>query len=292
MTFADLCCGSGALTIRLLDGPDATPPAPYMGGKRRWAAGILDLLGIRGERPDRIVMADSGPWGRFWRTVLVDDGPDVVARAIRRACRSWGADQAFYAWDEIRSEGVPADGPTFAARFLCLQAANGRARPVGVDGDKWVTAGYAHLTDSARRRQMPERLRPLALARKVEALGRGWPPVEVYTCDVREMPIDWAGPDAVAYIDPPYAGTTGYGSNELGREDVRAVAARLAAQGCTVAVSESEPLPWAGWHHAQPARSSSTWQPRTFAKTSEWLTMSTPPADVQRQQRLPLEAHG
>ena len=61
MMFADLCCGAGAVTLRLIGGDAVEPPAPMMGGKRRFAPGILDMLGVRGRRPDGLLMVDAGP---------------------------------------------------------------------------------------------------------------------------------------------------------------------------------------------------------------------------------------
>ena len=43
--WADLCCGSGALTLELLSHGRVQPPAAYLGGKRAYAADIIRLMG-------------------------------------------------------------------------------------------------------------------------------------------------------------------------------------------------------------------------------------------------------
>ncbi len=46
--WVELCCGSAAVTLRLLGGRKAVPPASYQGGKRKYAHAILDALGLPG----------------------------------------------------------------------------------------------------------------------------------------------------------------------------------------------------------------------------------------------------
>lgn len=283
-TWLDLCCGSLAVTLRLIGGHDAPPPpASYMGGKRRWAESILDLMGVRGRRPERVVLCDAGEWGAFWQAVLVDGhGPAVVAQ-LRQWARDGEKGEAL--WHELESVGVPDDPAERAAAFVALQAANHASKPVCVSGDGvwWNTAGYAHLSALAVSKGFRERLLPHTIADRLQAvLGLDWPPVTV----LRALDDVQAEPGAVAYIDPPYAGTTGYGLPEV---DVPALAARLAAQGARVAVSEGRPLPFDGWHHARP-QPGRTWQACTFGPTDEWLTLSQPAAPQAEQMALALEA--
>jgi hypothetical protein len=82
-------------------------------------------------------------------------------------------------------------------------------------------------------------------------------------------------PGAVVVFDPPYAGTTGYGS-DLPREAVLQVAERWRSAGCLVAVCEQEPLPLPGWHHVDLGRTDGI--KRTFSRQQrEVLTISAPP---------------
>ena len=87
-------------------------------------------------------------------------------------------------------------------------------------------------------------------------------------------PGDLSG--VVVYADPPYAGTTGYGSN-LTRDEVIAYALDFDRLGAVVCISEAEPVidTW----YATEITGGRKGQKRTFSKQQrEWLTMSRPPA--------------
>jgi 16S rRNA G966 N2-methylase RsmD len=84
-------------------------------------------------------------------------------------------------------------------------------------------------------------------------------------------------PGSIAYIDPPYQGTTGYG-NDLPRAEVCALAERWASAGALVVISEAEPIAeLAGWSTVE-ITGERHGQKRTFSKQKrEFLTMSAPP---------------
>jgi hypothetical protein len=94
-------------------------------------------------------------------------------------------------------------------------------------------------------------------------------------------------PGTVAYMDPPYVGTTGYG-HDLPRSEVVALARRWAAAGAMVAISEAEPiadLTAEGWRAVR-IDGERMGQKRTFSKQqAEWLTLSRPPAWTPFEQR-------
>ena len=273
-TFFDLCCGTGALTLRLLD-PNAEP-FPMTGCKRDYAPALLDLLGIRGQRPDRIVMVDAGPWGDFWQTVAQVGRGAEVAEYVQDVVGAAGAGAAVFE-HFAKAEPVPSDPVARAAVFACLQVANARGRAVQVDGDAWVTHGYAHLSDLAREKGFGERLRPHRVAERIRTLaGIDWPPTVVHAADLRTIDLDPREGDVVA-MDPPYDRTLGYGDRDLDRGEVLYQARMLAARGAVVGICEGEPLKadLPGWYAAAVAGSS--WRARTMGDTTEWLTMTHPP---------------
>ena len=97
-------------------------------------------------------------------------------------------------------------------------------------------------------------------------------------------------PGTVAYMDPPYVGTTGYG-HDLPRSEVVTLARRWAAAGAMVAISEAEPigdLVAEGWHAVR-IDGERKGQARTFSKQKdEWLTLSNAPTWTPKTQvRLP-----
>ena len=98
--------------------------------------------------------------------------------------------------------------------------------------------------------------------------------------DAREVHPPALPPGTIAYVDPPYVGTTGYAS-DLPRSEVVALARRWHAAGAVVCISEAEPIPELtadGWHAVR-IDGERVGQARTFSRQkSEWLTLSDPPA--------------
>ncbi len=278
--WAEICAGGAATTLRLLAGPAGDPPANYMGGKRRFAPAILDALGLEAKaRVERVVLCDAGPWGRLWKILLGPAGFDRTAVALR----SFGTRKGRELFEALAGAPQPDHGPTWAAAFLLLQAGNSRGRPVEALPDgTWRTAGYAR-GDTARCNCLPS-----GAARRVLRLAHvPWPPdrVQVFDCDARLLDVE-ALRITHAYIDPPYAGTTGYGA-ALPREDVLALARRLQAAGAVVAVSEGEKLAGLDDFHALDLSdySKAGNRNRTFSKSrAEILHVSRPPAKVPAAQ--------
>ena len=82
--------------------------------------------------------------------------------------------------------------------------------------------------------------------------------------------------DCVVYMDPPYAGTTGYAAT-LSRDQVVRHARAYAELGATVAISEAEVVipEWC----AVEITGGRKGQKRTFSKQqAEWVTMNQEPA--------------
>lgn len=83
----------------------------------------------------------------------------------------------------------------------------------------------------------------------------------------------------IIYMDPPYAGTTGYAA-DLSREEVVMHARDFASLGATVAISEAEAIPdlvRSGWHSVE-ITGGRVGQKRTFSKQQqEIITMNKPP---------------
>lgn len=118
----------------------------------------------------------------------------------------------------------------------------------------------------------------------VESVGRRWPSVHVspHIPSAAEVtaaigtPGDLEG--CIIYMDPPYAGTTGY-TADLSREEVVAHALDFASLGATVAISEAEAIPdlvRSGWHSVE-ITGGRLGQKRTFSKQQqEVITMNRP----------------
>jgi len=98
--------------------------------------------------------------------------------------------------------------------------------------------------------------------------------------DARDIDPPALPPGTIAYIDPPYVGTTGYAS-DLPRSEVVALARRWHAAGAVVCISEAEAIPELvsdGWHAVR-IDGERVGAKRAFSKQqAEWLTLSHPPA--------------
>ena len=98
--------------------------------------------------------------------------------------------------------------------------------------------------------------------------------------DARDIHPPPLPPGCVAYFDPPYIGTTGYG-NDLTRAEVCEMAERWASAGAAVYISEAEPIAdLDGWHSVE-ITSTRVGQKRTFSTErgrTEWLTCNREPA--------------
>ena len=98
--------------------------------------------------------------------------------------------------------------------------------------------------------------------------------------DARDIDPPALPPGTIAYMDPPYVGTTGYAS-DLPRSEVVTFARRWHAAGAVVCISEAEAIPELtadGWHAVR-IDGERVGQKRTFSRQqAEYLTLSHPPA--------------
>lgn len=275
LTIVELCAGSAAVSTRALG--YRYPLLTYMGGKAKWARRVLDALGVA-ERPSRVLLVDPGPWGDTWAVLSMHR--EEVAERLQQMVGS----DPHEAWGRLREE-VPACPVERAAAHLALQVWNWRNKPIGRAGDSWTgVAGFSRTTAyglpptphfGAVKPQLP---RLLAKLRAMDLSA-----IEARQCSAVELePI----PGAVVYIDPPYQGTTGYG-HDLTRAEVLETVYRWASAGCTVAVSEAEPL-LGGHAVALGARASGALGPRK--KRPEWLTVYGAEAATRVQLSMWMEA--
>lgn len=182
-TFYDLCCGSGAVAVELVN---------------------------RGIPPSRITMVDAGPWGLVWerigngsfdltRFADVIDAIPTDPRLIEKHVKS------------LSEASVDDDSPYV---FLVLQAAAFGSKAVWVSDGKWRHSGFRSyweptLSSSRRSPVNPMMPMPDTLFHRVEALAVGMRGVCGVNADVNSLV--GITDDSVVYIDPPYSGTTRYG---------------------------------------------------------------------------------
>jgi len=182
--------------------------------------------------------------------------------------------------------------PREVARWARLITANRLIPGRWADDGRWVNAardGGEHTIGGVSFGGAEFCTPAVDLAEKFEA-SVGDMPATVAT-DARAIePSPDLPPGAIAYMDPPYVGTTGYG-HDLPRSEVVALARRWSAAGAMVAISEAEPigdLVAEGWHAVR-IDGERKGQARTFSKQKdEWLTLSNAPTWTPKTQgRLP-----
>lgn len=144
--------GAGAVFLRLLS-PELVPFVSWMGGKRRLAGDLLQLLGLRAGRPVPAVVADACWWGWVWGVALDPElGPEVSA--MLRFWRDREVRDPFDAslpprrqdprdlWFALRGYGPlphPVEG---AAQLLWLQARAASGVPVWWEGQEAHGPGF------------------------------------------------------------------------------------------------------------------------------------------------------
>ena len=202
--FFDLCCGSGAIAIEMVN-------------QGHYA-------------PKQITMVDSGPWGLFWNMIGAFNlklFKDMVAQVPRNPAEINGFLR------RLNQE------PGSVYSFLLLQAGafGGKAIRFDKNMNYWAPSsfrGYWRPTATSNRRSPVNPMMPMpdSLFERVTALVKGM--VGVRGRHARVEDVVPPG-DALVYIDPPYAGTTGYGDTL----DVMKYVERLEAR-CYV--SECKPL--------------------------------------------------
>lgn len=271
--FVELCCGSAATSLCLWA---AEPPFPYQGSKARYAGAILHKIGITAP-PDRVILVDSGMWADAWRALSVPaDRAVVVDLVAELVC---GVDPRDL-WERLRTAPVPDDPHMRVAVWTILQRLSFSGKPVfELPGGGWRNQGFQETAAHGRpASETFDEVQPLLLSLPSKLAGLPWIPIEAHRLDVRRFlpPGDVRG--WVVYFDPPYAETTGYGPDDLTRDEVCATADVWASRGAHVVVSEAEPLDLPGWHHVEISHERvgkvSSWQRR------EWLTMTRGPAQL------------
>jgi len=280
--FVELCAGTAALSLRL-HRRHARPPVSRMGAKTGYADAILRVLGLRpGQGAAHYLWCEPDPGVRLLLEAYRD--PDLAQEAAA-IIRGWADEEPRALWERLRAEGPPRGVDAGeVARWARLTTANRLIPATWVDG-QWRNTGDGGSTFGGDEFCTPA----VDLAEKFEA-SVGDRPATVHA-DARGIePGPDLPPGTVAYMDPPYVGTTGYG-HDLLRSEVVALARRWSAAGAMVAISEAEPigdLVAEGWHAVR-IDGERKGQARTFSKQKdEWLTLSNAPTWTPTTQgRLP-----
>lgn len=182
--FYDFCCGSGAISIELVN---------------------------RGIDPSRIVMLDISSWAAFWEAI--GDGTfdmqsfDNFLLGIpsdKRQVKSYMLDLA-----------AQPVGLREAELYPILQSASFGGKQIWREENKWANAffrDYWEPTPTSVRRSPANPMQPSPdeLRRRVVMLAEQMKGLTCVKANILTT-LDWEiADDSVVYIDPPYSNTTGY----------------------------------------------------------------------------------
>lgn len=203
--FYDLCCGSGAVSIELIN---------------------------RGFPVSMIKMLDAGPWGIFWesiskRTFSVDK--------FRKICGEIPSDlKEVRGFMEKASERPVNEDAKYW--YLLLQAAAFGGKAIWIKDGKWQNCTFRSYwlpTATSNRRSPVNPMMPMpsTLISRVERIVEEMKDVKAANFDINRAKLQ----EGVVYVDPPYSKTTKYGFDF----DVVGFATR---QSLKIFVSEGKPL--------------------------------------------------
>lgn len=274
---AEPFCGSAAFSMHMMGAKRSI--MPYQGSKwrhRKALEGIAGELGFSG-KPEILWLADTGPWSDTWGALLRSkEGRNDVLESLRRIRMDPKA-----RFDCLNGSEAPFLRTDFAAEFLFLQRLAFSGKHVKIVDGCWRSPGFNKT--SAYGKPATDRfgeIKPMlpSLIRAIEGL----PECRDLTFLSAEHAIkelfhnEWGiHRPTLVYLDPPYAGTTGYGSG-CTRTQVIALANRCLRQGAAVMASEAEPLTeLKGWRTKQIAGPRTDGSPFK-GKQAEWVTYCKP----------------
>lgn len=182
--FYDLCCGSGAVSIELVN---------------------------RGIDPTRICMLDISPWGSFWSAIGSGTFKMDIFDKLLSELPSDKRDVKAY----MSALSALPVGDYEVELYPVLQACSFGGKQIWCNGEHWANAcfrDYWEPTATSVRRSPanPMQPGPTELRRRINALVNGMKGITCLNMDIMAILNAPLPKDAVVYVDPPYKSTTGY----------------------------------------------------------------------------------
>lgn len=182
--FYDLCCGSGAVSIELVN---------------------------RGIDPSRIHMLDISSWGVFWSAIGAGTfNMDVFDRLLS----DLPSDKRELKAHMSALSALPIEDNE-AELYPILQACSFGGKQIWRNGERWANTcfrDYWEPTATSIRRSPanPMQPSPSELRRRVDDIVNGMKGVVCHHTDIMTVLSDSFPRNSVVYVDPPYRDTTGY----------------------------------------------------------------------------------
>ena len=189
--FFDLCCGSGAISLELIN---------------------------RGFNPNNITMIDNGCFGQFWQDIANGEFDlDIFKREIENLPNLENIQSYLKKLSDL-----PVDEDKMVYHYLLLQAGAFGSKQIWIENNKWKNntfRSYWLPTETSNRRSPVNPMMPMpnTLYNRVEAIVEQ---LSGSIIAIRESVFDAVyrideernkgNKNIIIYIDPPYANTTGY----------------------------------------------------------------------------------
>lgn len=185
--FYDLCCGSGAITLELIN---------------------------RGIHPSNITMIDKGAYGAFWNSVANDEFDLKIFKTEIDKLPEAKDIQKYL--QELSNQDV--DSNKLVYHYLLLQSGSFGSKQIWLEKNRWKNNSFRSYwlptkTSSRRSPVNPMMPMPNTLYKRVkdivDYLGSS---INAIQGDISK--IEWSfDENSIVYIDPPYKNTAGYGND-------------------------------------------------------------------------------
>ena len=189
--FFDLCCGSGAISLELIN---------------------------RGFNPNNITMIDNGCFGQFWQDIANGEFDlDIFKREIENLPNLENIQSYLKKLSDL-----PVNEDKMVYHYLLLQAGAFGSKQIWIENNKWKNntfRSYWLPTETSNRRSPVNPMMPMpdTLYNRVESIVKQLSGSiiaskesvfdAVYRIDEER---NKGNKNIIIYIDPPYANTTGY----------------------------------------------------------------------------------
>ena len=182
--FYDLCCGSGAITLELIN---------------------------RGVNPKNITMIDAGMWGKFWKAIANNKfNLDIFKNEIDKLPEISDINKYL---KEINNNKIIKELDIY--HFLLQQAGSFGSKYIDSNGDNWINSTFRNYwtpTKTSNRRSPVNPMMPMpnTLFQRIELI------IKTISGDIKAIhskieDVDWCfNNTSIVYIDPPYKNISGY----------------------------------------------------------------------------------
>lgn len=185
--FYDLCCGSGAITLELIN---------------------------RGIHPSNMTMVDKGVYGVFWNSVANNEFDLEIFKSEIDKLPELKDIQKYL--QELSNQDV--DNDKLVYHYLLLQSGSFGSKQIWIENNRWKNNSFRSYwlpTETSSRRSPVNPMMPMPntlydrVKDIVEYLGGS---INAINSDISK--IEWHfDENSIVYIDPPYKNTTGYGND-------------------------------------------------------------------------------